>query len=114
MDMWPDRTRLFQSTPPRRGRPVVGRGGAFDDYVSIHAPAQGATMAIQRYHNIRAGFNPRPRAGGDPFIILRCYLVFSFNPRPRAGGDKVNEVTKRGKKFQSTPPRRGRHLFHRI
>ena len=78
------------------------------------------------------GFNPRPRAGGDPTRGRRNYEGVavsihapargatrrgrgrgrrsrSFNPRPRAGGDEQQEGL-RGMlaTFQSTPPRGGR------
>ena len=34
-----------------------------------------------------AGFNPRPRAGGDETLVAVTGTITSFNPRPRAGGD---------------------------
>ena len=56
---------MFQSTPPRGGRPPA------------FLPARSA-----------AGFNPRPRAGGDRGNSLPTQATVSFNPRPRAGGDR--------------------------
>ena len=35
---------MFQSTPPRRGRPERCLPAVWQDKVSIHAPAQGATI----------------------------------------------------------------------
>ena len=59
------REYAFQSAPPhggrRAGRPPQGR----DRPVSIRAPARGATTATAP-SSCRAGFNPRPRTGGDP------------------------------------------------
>ena len=79
---------MFQSTPPRGGRPRLPMAGAVVDRcfnprpraggdragesdasadadVSIHAPARGATAAARRRCARRRCFNPRPRAGGD-------------------------------------------------
>ena len=81
----------------------------------------------------RAGFNPRPRAGGDVSAAIvdgRRQLVsihapargatrvgcdrvaasvISFNPRPRTGGDlSVAACSVDAERFQSTPPRGGR------
>ena len=56
---------MFQSTPPRRGRPT---GRVF--------------VADSRR------FNPRPREGGDDRLVASPAVIrASFNPRPREGGD---------------------------
>ena len=56
----------FQSTPPRGGRPTLGPDCAeHRRVVSIHAPARGATAIRLRSRSVTSGFNPRPRAGGD-------------------------------------------------
>jgi len=77
--------------------------------VSIHAPAQGATLLLivdmihislfqstpPRRGRLTSsglwisvtGFNPRPRAGGDTLRVFMLYITHGFNPRPRAGGD---------------------------
>ena len=124
--------KLFQSTPPRGGRlsrwiiektknvvsiHAPARGATVLTWtsrpsrpVSIHAPARGATGRPGRTPSPTAGFNPRPRAGGDgPWF--QCPAAFHvsihapargatsrtfagrqfrrrFNPRPRAGGDR--------------------------
>ena len=56
---------MFQSTRPRGARQHVVR--RVDDlrFVSIHAPARGATAAVARCATGRPGFNPRARAGRD-------------------------------------------------
>ncbi len=97
----------FQSTPPHGGRLLASRARIFF-WVSIHAPAWGATcLAVIRIVN--GGFNPRPRMGGDcqaypkrqPYDrfqstpphggrlhrVRRQLDTMSFNPRPRMGGD---------------------------
>ncbi len=78
---------VFQSTPPRGGRPWP-------------APPR---------RQPRARFNPRPRAGGDCASPALPALTPRFNPRPRAGGDIMRGAkTKPTVLFQSTPPRVGR------
>ncbi len=57
--------KVFQSTPPRGGRP----NRACWNLLPL------------------CGFNPRPRVGGDHWL-QRLLLEFQrFNPRPRVGGD---------------------------
>ena len=101
---------MFQSTPPRGGRLITGKGVARLYTVSIHAPARGATcpglllgwfscVSIHApargatkwiLHKLRKlfRFNPRPRAGGDVCMFFPVASHGSFNPRPRAGGDQ--------------------------
>ena len=78
----------FQSTPPRRGRPPHILPPPPGRRVSIHAPAQGATLWRKTYDPLYEGFNPRPRAGGDSGRPRVAAKPRSFNPRPRAGGDR--------------------------
>ena len=59
---------MFQSAPPRRGRPSV---------VSAHVPPPPSS------------FNPRPPRRGRPRAnCLRLPVFLRFNPRPRVGGDR--------------------------
>ncbi len=101
----------FQSTPPRGGR---------------RRPL-GDSSAVRC-------FNPRPRVGGDRAICRHDRMTsMCFNPRPRVGGDdgcasigtglrrvsihapawgatcRPSDVASTGYRFQSTPPRGGRH-----
>ena len=75
---------MFQSTPPRGGRqsrPTFGH---------------------------RAGFNPRPRVGGDFFDSSNEAIAWWFQstpPRGRLVGSRSQ--LHRDQQFQSTPPRRG-------
>jgi hypothetical protein len=99
---------VFQSTPPRRGRPRKA-AGPMSGAVSIHAPAKGATGCAQG-GVLLGSFNPRPREGGDAHMLfLRRQAGVSihapakgatplhpqqgpdrcFNPRPREGGDRA-------------------------
>ena len=58
---------VFQSTPPRGGRPLSSHN-------------QGETH----------GFNPRPRVGGDQGELQAHHGMTRFNPRPRVGGDPIH------------------------
>ena len=40
-------------------------------YVSIHAPARGATSKGRRIKRSSTSFNPRPRAGGDTVVRIQ-------------------------------------------
>ena len=78
----------FQSTLPRRerlDRTVELRDGY---YISIHAPAKGATLAIFLAVAIFIYFNPRSREGSDLHSISSSYSSFDFNPRSREGSDR--------------------------
>ena len=78
---------LFQSTPPRGGRPLQGT----------------------RQYQAPAYFNPRPREGGDKILQGRRHAVRDFNPRPPRGGAtrKRRRLCRSTAEFQSTPPARG-------
>ncbi len=103
---------VFQSTPPRGGRRQICDVGWLRKYVSIHAPAWGATQSSAESMTVEASFNPRPRVGGDRIDrrALTCEYLFQstpprggrqdrlpslsgdaacFNPRPRVGGDCI-------------------------
>src|SRR5690606_7161923 len=100
--------RGFRSTLPRRGRPGEAAVGAVCVGVSIHAPARGATPGGALHRGARAGFDPRPRGGGDdrPPGAGRGPLVSIHAP---AKGATSHGVSSRPEcLFRSTPPRRGR------
>ena len=98
---------LFQFTPPRGGRrtvpPRAGNGCYFNSrprvggdkmqevgdagkFISIHAPAWGATSTSPTCKASPAYFNSRPRVGGDSnrFSPRRKWMLFQFTP-PRGG-----------------------------
>ena len=97
----------FQSTPPHGGRhndtgrpnghifvsihaPARGAtDGHWEEirqlFVSIHAPARGATIAVATAAFV-ALFQSTPPHGGRPLVLRRPYEG-RFNPRPRTGGD---------------------------
>jgi len=125
---------LFQSTPPRGGRPgsfrqqhgrgdvsihAPARGATLLDasvrdeqIVSIHAPARGATRGKTYYSRETLMFQSTPPRGGRRRKVRpRRPRRSSFNPRPRAGGDLFfGCCTEPSSRFQSTPPRGGRRF----
>ena len=70
-DVWqtPSERLWFQSTHPRRVRPLHLMRKIGMDVVSIHAPAKGATDIIMIGRTARRRFNPRTREGCDEFRI---------------------------------------------
>ena len=73
---------------PREGGDIEDSNFVERQYISIHAPAKGATIITdEKYHN-----------------------VTDFYSRPREGGDSNGEIKKGDMVlFLFTPPRRGRH-----
>ena len=68
------------------GRDASGWMGTI--YVSIHAPAWGATAMAVADIIKKLGFNPRARMGRDR--AMRHYVsVQRFNPRARMGRDSA-------------------------
>ena len=101
---------LFQSTLPHGERLARGGDGPCPDWVSIHAPARGATRRIRSAPYRPSSFNPRSRTGSDykgngvsiaraafqstlPHGERHCASTLSlcqkerFNPRSRTGSD---------------------------
>ena len=60
-------------------------------YISIHAPAWGATFTSARNFSASKHFNPRSRMGSDTrrLLDLPCKICY-FNPRSRMGSDPVD------------------------
>ena len=71
----------------REGRDLFGfpSGGAW--FVSIHAPARGATAAFLPFSLCKKCFNPRAREGRDRQWHKVCQRDWGFNPRAREGRD---------------------------
>ena len=123
----------FQSTRPRGARqasipcggsfPFVSihapAGGATPQYkvvgnnidVSIHAPAGGATWRADQDNLSVVCFNPRARGGRDSSAFPNSPVITRFNPRARGGRDAVIEHEDKFEmvQFQSTRPRGARH-----
>ena len=79
--------RLFQSTPPRGGRPRRRARPGCPARCFNPRPRAGGDWRARGSASSRRSFNPRPRAGGDRSGRFRPTPPSSFNPRPRAGGD---------------------------
>ena len=75
--------KRFQSTLPRRERPVLI--GKFNNIqrISIHAPTKGATRFINASFNISFNFNPRSHEGSDSNFIQKSFYIL----------DKINKLT---------------------
>ena len=123
---------LFQSTRPRGARRVGmmstsliscfnprARGGRdfciprllTHWYVSIHAPAGGATMRLFVAGSWTKFQSTRPRGARLIFIPKRA-CSFGFNPRARGGRDAEIVKTSDNILFQSTRPRGARLYNH--
>ena len=107
--LWRDcsQRQKFQSTPPQGGRqktqrvlkhtscfnPRPRRGGDITmitffnyNYVSIHAPAGGATMVSSMLPTIRCGFQSTPPQGGRRLSSWLPLLRAVFQSTPPQGG----------------------------
>ena len=102
---------MFQSAPPRGGRPHRRAHPLAHGPVSIRAPAWGATFT--GFHDVGwEVFQSAPPRGGRRDWIQSMDGDGGegrFNPRPRVGGDLVDIPWRVGDtQFQSAPPRGGR------
>ena len=85
------RLLLFQSTHPQGVRLLIAAG--IDEamlYVSIHAPAGGATICCCVLAIFQIRFNPRTRRGCDMAELEEAIKRGCFNPRTRRGCDWNN------------------------
>ena len=122
---------MFQSTPPRGGRPYDTGAGWPGEGVSIHAPARGATGGTVRM-NCRQSFQSTPPRGGRLHLCVGLSQTLMFQSTPPRGGRRghlqgllylkrvsihapargatpsLRGSSAPGKLFQSTPPRGGR------
>ena len=94
----------------REGSDIAGCDALTERFISIHAPAKGATRPVFLPDNAVFHFNPRSREGSDPTGLRFPPADFDFNPRSREGSDLscfYSIFVPSG--FQSTLPRRERH-----
>ena len=99
----------FQSTLPRRERRIRTTNTNTLSFISIHAPAKGATGKHAHIPIRHTDFNPRSREGSDGNLFFTSAQKADFNPRSREGSDKRQLPNLRNvKRFQSTLPRRER------
>ena len=99
---------LFQSTPPRGGRPVLEFADDQPLHVSIHTPAWGATIASLVFQTVYMFQSTPPRGGRQSALqMLQRVTLFQSTP-PRGGRHEKTEEAEKMLQFQSTPPRGGR------
>ena len=135
LQLLPTVQTVFQSTLPRRERPVFDQLKFRLNSVSIHAPTKGATT-IQMTDSCLYLFQstlPR-RERHFLFLLLRFYKLFQsklprrerhhritlnlfklwcFNPRSHEGSDSPGRNAAAGdQQFQSTLPPRERQIPH--
>ena len=87
--LWQDcRPYQFQSTLPRGERQFDAWSNFLTLFISIHAPARGATSMVSSLFALLEYFNPRSREGSDTVIIAGDRYRYDFNPRSREGSDE--------------------------
>ena len=124
---------MFQSTPPRRGRPGVtvdldgsasfqstpprrGRREKRDEWergfeFQSTPPRRGRPANLREADALRDVSIHAPAKGATCLRTMHAASCSCFNPRPREGGDAAM-LGNGGARllFQSTPPRRGRRV----
>ena len=63
-------------------------------WISIHAPAKGATSNKCREKRSKDNFNPRSREGSDHNISPVLFCISHFNPRSREGSDLTGRYSR--------------------
>ncbi len=99
----------FQSTRPRGARLIIRHAKPGEYYVSIHAPAWGATYGAWGGIGVYSVSIHAPAWGATCIAFSSSDSVIGFNPRARVGRDGRNESAKGDRcRFQSTRPRGAR------
>ncbi|KPQ28794.1 MAG: hypothetical protein HLUCCX14_08835 [Marinobacter excellens HL-55] len=75
--------------------------------VSIHAPARGATAYVARYCMKKVFQSTRPR-GARLFPVMHRFHLIGFNPRAREGRDVVHQIVSTERKCFNPRAREGR------
>ncbi len=107
MESWKKSLLKFQSTHPRGVRRGVSLSNKLNLYISIHAPARGATCNKFEYARGNTVISIHAPARGATSIenIGKGRLAY-FNPRTREGCDLMQiKLLLTTKQFQSTHPR---------
>jgi len=73
---------------PAWGATAMKAQAWYNENVSIHAPAWGATMYAERRPLDESSFNPRARVGRDGPLKSISNPFCGFNPRARVGRDR--------------------------
>ena len=84
-----------------------------DEFVSIHAPARGATPSPRQTSRSLQGFNPRP-ARGRPDSPGNKDIAVGFNPRPARGATQTRSPPVFPDSFNPRPSREGRRNQYHI
>ena len=88
VEIMPYTTRIYVSIhAPARGATNSSKMKILIACVSIHAPARGATDCARWSETFKLCFNPRTRKGCDVSRDLHFMEQLSFNPRTRKGCD---------------------------
>ncbi len=98
--------KKFQFTRPRGARLVAAQNLSRKCYVSIHAPARGATCRRSRYSRFRRFQFTRPR-GARPIDARAISARASFNSRAREGRDVKRLAIKSWPRVSIHAPARG-------
>ena len=99
----------FQSTRPRRARPVIPANLARAHRVSIHAPAEGATVPARNRRATRPVSIHAPAEGATGYVrATGGHNTWFQSTRPRRARPRRAAITALNAKFQSTRPRRAR------
>ena len=75
-------------------------------YISIHAPARGATQSLRIRSSRSRNFNPRSREGSDLCVGVPLTILFGFQSTlPRGERQLLSQIGRCTWVFQSTLPR---------
>ena len=72
---------------PARGATLFSLRTSLSREISIHAPARGATWLLCLQRGFDTNFNPRSRKGSDHLTATFVLSSRHFNPRSRKGSD---------------------------
>mgnify|MGYP000957583369 FL=1 len=92
----------------REGSDQKMRNFELVSWISIHAPARGATFYTSRtWRRKRKDFNPRSREGSDIYLEVDSEAQENFNPRSREGSDHGDYKISKGWFISIHAPARG-------
>ena len=104
----------FQSTLPRGERRDHARLAILIVYISIHAPARGATGVTTSQQMLESISIHAPARGATEIFGSRWHKFEYFNPRSREGSDLNNAHFVSSSKISIHAPARGATRFCRL